>query len=576
MERAVSVLDAAILVVSAVEGVQSHTEAVWHILEAYHVPVLIFLNKLDREGARPDEVLAQIRARLSPAVTDLRAFQGSGTPDEPLLESLAELDEALLDRYLAGDRAPEPWIDGLSRLVMARGCFPVMAGSALLGEGIDSFLRVTRRLVRTDYEGKGLEPFSAVCFRVRHDAQRQRACFLKLLSGSLRVRNPLPGDPEGRKAPELRVYHGERWRCVEQASAGDVIAIPGMDGVRPGLVLGRGAPVPFRSEPMSAADLLWDMAAVPSFRMAEAVALLEDEDPSLSMERAGDRIGIHVMGGIQLQILQQLLRERFGYEVTFGPRRVLYRETIAAPVVGIGHYEPLRHYAEVHLRLVPGQPGSGVTFRSRVHVDDLALNWQRLIETHVFEKTHRGVLTGAPLTDVCVELLAGRVHLKHTEGGDLREATYRAIRQALMQARSVLLEPLCRFDITVPRESYGTVLGSLNAMTDTLETEPMGAEELRITGEAPYAAFSRWQDSFLPQTHGRGSLRVWASRYAPCADADEIVARADYHPLADDTPDSVFCAHGAGYTVAWYQVPEFAHIPRKSYEALLDEEDHTR
>ena len=266
------------------------------------------------------------------------------------------------------------------------------------------------------------------------------------------------------------------------------------------------------------------------------------------------------MGRIQLEVLRQLLDERFGYEVSFGPCRVLYQETVAAPAIGIGHYEPLRHYAEVWLRISPAKPGSGLGFRSLCHVDTLALNWQRLIETHVFEKRHRGVLTGAPLTDVTIELLTGRAHLKHTEGGDFRQAVYRAIRNALMNAQSVLLEPICGFEIAAPAEQYGALAGALSRMQAETEPPVYEGELVRMKGEAPYAVFAPWQEDFMALTRGRGSLQVWASRYAPCRNAAEIIEPAHYNPLADDTPDSVFCAHGAGYTVPWQEVPGHAHL----------------
>ena len=560
MERALSVMDYAIVVVSCAEGVQSHTETVWRLLQGYRIPCFIFLNKTDRPGADPGAVFEQLRRRLSPDMLDLRHFQQAGEMDESLQEAVAAQDEALLERLFSTGYDAETWLCALREQIARRQAFPVMAGAALEGRGVAEFLRAFSLLTETDYDSRTTQPLTARCYQVRHDAQGQRLCFVKLLSGSLRVKDALPLPGGAAKVNELRIYHGAKYRSVEQACAGDLVALSGLEGLHPGDMLGCEGHTSLCTTPMMAADVLWDEKAVPAFRMLQALRMLEDEDPSLGVEESTGRLSVHVMGRIQLEVLRQLLRERFGYEASFGPCRVLYQETIAAPAIGIGHYEPLRHYAEVWLRISPAPAGSGVAFRSLCHVDTLALNWQRLIETHVFEKRHRGVLTGAPLTDVTVELLTGRAHLKHTEGGDFRQAVYRAIRNALMNAQSVLLEPICGFEITAPSEQYGALAGALSRMQADAEPPEYEAELVRIKGEAPYAVFAPWQEDFMALTRGRGSLQVWASRYAPCRDAAAVIDQAHYNPLADDTPDSVFCSHGAGYTVPWQEVPAHAHL----------------
>lgn len=559
MERSISMMDYAILIISCVDGVQSHTETVWHLLESYHVPVFIFLNKIDREGADAEAVLSELRSRLSPDVIDLRAYQQTGCMDAALQEAVAERDEALLDSLFSDGYDKDLWQQGLMAQIAARKCFPLMSGAALIGLGVDTFLARFQQLTSTDYHEKAADPLQAQVYRVRHDTQGGRICFIKLLHGTLHVKDELPLTDGAAKVNELRVYHGEKYHACETAAAGDLIAIPGLDGLKPGDRIGSEEHHHFHTEPMMAADLLWDQALVPVFKMSHAVRILEDEEPSLAVEQVGDRISLHIMGAIQLEILTQLMEDRFGYTVQFGPCRVLYKETIAEPVVGIGHYEPLRHYAEVHLRLLPGENGSGIQFRSRCHVDTLALNWQRLIETHVFEKQHKGVLTGAPLTDVVVELLTGRDHLKHTEGGDFRQSTYRAIRNALMYAKSVLLEPICGFEIRTPADQYGSMAGALRRMQADTDTPVYAGDQVILRGEAPFALFSAWQTDFMMMTHGRGSLRVWMARYAPCRYAQAVIEAANYNPLADDTPDSVFCSHGAGFTVAWDHVKDFAH-----------------
>ena len=560
MERALSVMDYAVLVVSCAEGVQSHTETVWRLLSAYRIPCFVFLNKIDRSGADPEAVLEQLRRRLSPDMLDLRHFQQTGEMDEPLQEAVAAQDEALLERLFSTGYDARAWRCALREQIARRQAFPVMAGAALEGRGVAEFLHAFSQLTETGYGGRTAQPLTARCYQVRHDTQGQRLCFVKLLSGTLQVKDTLPLPGGAAKVNELRIYHGAKYRLVEQAGAGDLVALPGMEGLRPGDMLGEEGHVSFHTTPMMAADVLWDEKAVPTFRMLQALRMLEDEEPSLAVEESVSRLSVHVMGRIQLEVLRQLLRERFGYDASFGPCRVLYQETVATPAIGIGHYEPLRHYAEVWLRISPAKPGSGLDFRSLCHVDTLALSWQRLIETHVFEKRHRGVLTGAPLTDVTVELLTGRAHLKHTEGGDFRQAVYRAIRNALMNSQSVLLEPICGFEIAAPAEQYGALAGALSRMQ--AETEPPVYEDelVRMKGEAPYAVFAQWQEDFMALTRGRGSLQVRASRYAPCRNAAEIIEQAHYNPLGDDTPDSVFCAHGAGYTVPWQEVRSHAHL----------------
>lgn len=562
MERAVSVMDYAVLVISCAEGVQSHTETVWQLLKDYHVPVLIFLNKLDRAGADPERVIQQMCKRLSPDMIDLRAFQYQSRFSEVEIEAIAERDEALMDHLFDSGFEHGLWVDSLGRQIAERQVFPIFAGVALDGTGIAEFLRVLTEFSNTNYDND--ESVSARCYQVRHDAQGQRLCFLKLLSGSLRVKDELPG---GQKVNEVRIYHGEKFHTVDLACAGDIVAIPGLDGIHPGDMIGSDVRSVFHTEPMMAADVLWDEKVIPAFKIMHSLRILEDEDPTLTVTEQQGHISVHVMGRIQLEVLKEQIFSRFGYSVDFGPTHVLYKETIASPSIGVGHYEPLRHYAECHVRLVPTASGSGVTFRSRCHVDTLALNWQRLIAGHVSEKQHKGVLTGAPLTDVCVELLTGRAHLKHTEGGDFRQATYRAIRNALMFAKSVLLEPIAGFSLRAPADLYGALAGALTRMQAEVEPPEFEDDCVILKGEAPYAVFAPWQADFLSLTHGRGALRVWMSRYAPARDQDVIVASCGYNPLADDTPDSVFCSHGAGFTVPWDQAPSYMHM---SHEQFLE------
>ena len=566
MERAVTAVDYAVVLVSGAEGVQGHTETIWGLLNRLGIPALIFVNKTDRAGFDAAESLKDLKRRLSPDCVDMGGYHGGGMP-EVVVEAVAERDEALLDRLLAGDFDAADWLSALRGQILRRELFPVYLGSALNDVGVLEFLDALCLLTG------GIEPdekpFDALVYKVRHDAQGGRLTFFKVLSGGAGVREEiaLPGG-ERAKLNELRLYSGVKFRPVPRAETGMLATAAGLPPVKPGEHLGAGCQQRgrFSTEPMLAASVLWNEKALPAAKLLAALRELEEEDPALNVRftEATGGIDVDVMGPIQLEVLKQLLSDRFGMDVEFGRLRVTYLETIAAPAVGIGHYEPLRHYAEVQLRLVPGAPGSGIVFESKCHVDELALNWQRLIETHVFEKAHKGVLTGARLTDVRVELLHGRAHLKHTEGGDFRQSTYRAIRNALMYAESVLLEPICRFSLRVPRDDYGRVLGDLNRMQAVMAPPLMDGESCRLEGEAPFSEFSDYITDFMAATHGRGSLRYRLARYAPCRDADAVIEATHYDPLADDTPDSVFCSHGAGYVVPWNAVRDHAHTPLES------------
>lgn len=562
MERALSVMDYAVVVVSAVEGVQSHTETVWRLLERYQVPAFVFLNKIDRAGADADAVIARIRERLSSDALDLRnSFSADGTLKGEAIEAVAGGDEALLERYFTDGYDRDAFLESLRRQVRERRAFPLMAGSALRGEGIEDFLNMLSLLTPTDYERHENEPLQARAAKVRYDAQGSRMVFLKLTAGTLQARGEID-TPQGRmKVSELRIYSGAKFRQVSEARAGDLVAAAGLAGVTPGDRLGaRCEKSRFVLTPLLTARVRYPRE-VQKTRMLEIMRRLEDEEPMLGVQWNAETgsIELQVMGAIQLEILRELVRTRYGIDIDFGACRVAYRETIASPACGIGHFEPLRHYAEVHVRLEPGARGSGITFESACHVDDLALNWQRLIRTHVFEYAHSGVLIGAPLTDVKVVLLAGRAHLKHTEGGDFREATYRAIRNALMYADSVLLEPICRFELRAPAENIGTILGDLTAMHAEYDSPVFEHDDIVVKGSVAFSRLSGYPEKLTALTHGRGWCAWQSDHYAPCENAAAIIEERQYNPQWE-TPDSIFCARGAGFNVAWDKVKDFAHV----------------
>lgn len=551
MERAMAVMDYAVLVVSCAEGVQSHTDTVWQLLRRGHVPTFFFLNKTDRAGAEPDRVLCELRRKLSPDCV----------PYEELTEAAAERDEDLLDEYLSGQVTRQRVDTVARRLIGEERLFPVFRGSALQDAGVEEFLSVISRLMETHYDADG--PFGARVFRIRHDAQGSRLTFLKLGSGRLSVRDAVTVGGESFRVNELRLYNGSRFTSVQTAQAGQLVAVTGLPACRIGDALGDCAPAP---QPVTQPLLSVKAMFPPEVSVQTALTALrrlEAEDPALGVQwnESLREIHLRVMGAIQLEVLRELVRERFGLAVEFSRPEIMYRETIAAPVRGAGHYEPLRHYAEVHLLLSPVPRGTGITFSSRCHVDELSLQYQNLIRTHVFEKEHLGVLTGSPLSDVHIELLTGRAHLKHTEGGDFRQATYRAIRQGLMKAQPVLLEPYYAFTIDAPQEHLGRILSDIQRLYGEFEVPDADDSGLHVRGRGPVSTLMDYTQELTVFTRGKGRLSVHFDGYEPCHNAEEVIANRGYDVGADreNSPDSVFCAKGAGFIVHWDKADEWMH-----------------
>jgi ribosomal protection tetracycline resistance protein len=549
MERTLCVLDRAILLVSAVEGVQGHTREIWDCLQRLSIPTVVLINKTDRAGADPSRILAQLR-------------QLSGDCMFPTPEAIAERDEVFLDAYLDGAADDHAFFSACSRLITARLFFPVFCGSALKDEGITELLDFLAWTATAQYDPAA--PFGATAYQVRRDKNATRWVFLKVTSGTLRPRMELGGD----KVVELRRFSGGKSVNIDLAPAGTICAASGLSGVHAGDPLGCGQSAPVATfVPVMAAGVLFDPRETHIQAVISALRTLEDEEPQLHVHIQHQDITVRVMGKVQLEILADEIAERFGFHVTFGQPMPVYRETIAAPVVGYGHFEPLRHYAEVHLRIAPGPRGSGVTFRSTCTTDQLALNWQRLIETHVLEREHPGVCIGAPLTDVEITLLAGRAHEKHTEGGDFRQAVYRAIRQGLMQAQAVLLEPYYMLVADGGPSLTGHIMSDVQRMSGTcLPAEP-GDSSSSVRALVPAAQAWDYATQFAPLTHGTGKLSLQSSGWFPCQHPETVVASAHYDPTTDpeNTPDSIFCAHGAGHSVKWYDAPAAMHIKPNSY-----------
>ena len=555
-ERTLQVLDYAVLVVSGTDGVQSHTETLWRLLRRYHVPTFVFVNKMDLPGMERQELLAQLNRRLGEGFVDFGAEQADRD------EALALCDENLMDRMLdAGQLQDADLIPAIAR----RHVFPCWFGAALKLEGVDALLDGLDRYTRP---APALEAFGAKVFKVSQDEQGARLTWLRVTGGELKVKAQLTGEADGEpwaeKANQLRLYSGAKYTLTEAIGPGQVCAVTGLTKARPGEGLGaeRDSDLPVLEPVLSYQVLLPEGADVHA--ALGKLHRLGEEEPQLHVvwNETLDEIHVQLMGEIQLEVLRSLLAERFGLAVEFGPGGILYKETITEPMEGVGHYEPLRHYAEVHLKLEPLPRGSGMQFAADCREEVLDKNWQRLVLTHLEEKQHLGVLTGSPLTDVKITLIAGRAHLKHTEGGDFRQATYRAVRQGLMLAKSQLLEPWYAFRLEVPAENIGRAMSDIQRMEGTFDPPESGEETAVLTGFAPVSTMRSYPMEVVSYTRGRGHLSLTLDGYRPCHNAQEVIAAIGYEPEHDlDNPaDSVFCAHGAGFVVPWDQVRSHMHV----------------
>ena len=551
-ERVMPVIDCALLLVSGTDGVQGHTLTLWRLLQHYGVPVVLFFNKMDLPGADRAALLADARTALSDRCAALDDAESVALSSEALLEHF--LNTGALDDALAADA------------VAKRELFPCLFGSARQLDGIDELLRALEHLAPVPVYPAEL---SARVYQIAHDPQGNRLTFLKVTGGTLAVRSAVrchrpDGEPLEAKVTQLRLYSGAEFEAVQQVPTGDVCAALGLSGLLAGDTLGDAAPdrgaalEPVMSYCIRLPADLDPQLALPKLR------LLEEEEPQLRMvwDARLREIRVQLMGAVQLEILQSLIRMRFGWDVTFDTGRISYRETIAAPVEGVGHFEPLRHYAEVHLILAPLPQGSGLVFDTVCSEDVLDRNWQRLILTHLQEKQHLGVLTGSPVTDLRITLAAGRAHLKHTEGGDFRQATYRAVRQGLMKAESILLEPYYAFRLTVPPEQIGRAISDIRAKSGSFDPPVETPGGTLLQGRAPVSELRDYARDVAAYTRGRGRLSCEVAGYFPCHNTEAVVAALAYDPAADleNTPDSVFCSHGAGITIPWDQVEENMHL----------------
>ena len=560
-ERTLAALDLAVLVVGANDGIQGHTRTLWRLLERHGIPTIIFANKVDLlpdagSLAEKNALVAALRAKLSEGCLPIEELTG---------EAAAMTDEAALEEFLEAGTLSDATT---RRLFAERHVFPCLFGSALKNEGVAELLDAIAKLA-PDRAWPG--EFAARVYRVSRGDRGERIAWLKITGGELHARQQVNGVADGipwsEKINELRIYTGSRFEPISNASAGGVCAATGLSHVRPGDTLG-AEPAPERPilAPVLTYGVLTGNADIHT--VLSALRELAEEDPMLavSWDEHLQEIRLRLMGAVQLEVVRDLMARRFGLDIDFGPGSILYKETISRPVMGIGHFEPLRHYAEVNLRLDPAPRGSGVTFGSECSEDDLDRNWQRLILTNAQERELVGVLAGAPVTDVRITLVGGRAHLKHTEGGDFRQATYRAMRQALMTARELgecmLLEPWYAFELELPTDKVGRAMSDLTRMSARFGSPEQMGDEARLTGEVPASELGDYALQLAEYTSGQGRISLEFSGYEPCHDSQHVIEEAGYDPEADlpNTPDSVFCSHGAGYTVKWHEVPEHAHV----------------
>lgn len=568
MERAIRVMDYAILIISAVDGLEGHTETVWHLLRQYHVPTFIFINKIDREGADIQGVMQAIQKELSENAILIKEQLTPTSLPENIIEWLAERDENLLEQYMDGEVENAAFFNAFLSLLKNEHVFVCMAGSALKDIGVMEFFNQLCLLTPTDFDNS--LSFRGRVFKIRHDDKNQRITFIKALQGTLSVRDEFEFGEVTEKVTEIRLYNGNRYESVQQIVAGEIFAVKGLTYPQIGDVIGDEKSVQ-EEEEYELVPTLQAKVVYNGFEHIKEILryfyILDAEEPTLRVvwSEKFQEINVHVMGVIQLEVLIEVTKERFGIEVDFDDPKILYMETIKSRTVGYGHFEPLKHYAEVHLKMEPGSRSSGIQFKNECHADDLSVGHQRLIEKHIFEREHHGLLTGYPITDICFTLLTGRAHNKHTEGGDFREATFRALRQGLEKAENVLLEPYYRFKMKASIEHIGRMLTDIQQGSGTYETPNTTEDQVIITGKVPVSTFMSYSTIFAAYTNGKGVLSLQNGGYDLCHNPAEVIEKIGYDKNADPeyTSSSIFCAKGKGYSVSWNEAEGEMHCLKK-------------
>ena len=570
MERTLQVLDYAILVISGADGIQGHTKTLWRLLEIYQIPVFIFINKMDQNGTDKNKLMHEIMKQLS---NSCLCFDAEDKAKEGFHEALAMMDESMMEAFIENGKISD---DQIRRAIQERSVFPCFFGSALKLQGVEAFMKGI-----SDYAMPVMYPesFGAKVYKISRDEQGTRLTHLKVTGGALKVKDALSCGEWEEKINQIRIYSGLKYEAVSELPAGSICAVTGLSLSKPGDGLGaeRSSTGPILEPVLSYALILPE--GIDPKMMLPKLRQIEEEEPELKIvwDERHQEIQVQIMGEVQIEILQSIIQNRFDVYVTFGTGRIVYKETISGIVEGVGHFEPLRHYAEVHVLIEPGEPGSGVEIDSDLSEDELARNWQRLILSHLNEKQHRGVLTGSEITDVKITLVGGRAHNKHTEGGDFREATYRAVRQGLMEAESVLLEPYYAYQLELPEKMVGRAMTDIEKMSGISEVSHTDGQMALIVGRAPVATMKNYQKEVIAYTRGHGRLSTQFGGYGPCHNAEEVIQSIGYTPEYDveNTADSVFCTQGTGTIVPWFDVKNHMHVEailRSRKNEVMDDE----
>ncbi|MDU6337733.1 TetM/TetW/TetO/TetS family tetracycline resistance ribosomal protection protein [Clostridium sporogenes] len=565
MERAIQVMDYAVIIISGVEGIQGHTETVWNLLRKHNIPVLFFINKIDRVGANAENVIEDIKLNFTKKVCFIDKPLNSDELSPEIIEFIAEQDEYLLEKYLEDNYEKDLWLKSMKKLIKKTELFPCFIGSALQDIGIEDFLENLHVLTYTEYNEE--EKFSGRVYKIRHDEQNNRLTYIKALSGSLKVKEEiaLPNIENDfcEKVNEIRIYNGDKYINVDKAEAGQIFAVTGLSSANVGDGIGTlKDKATYNMVPTLKSKVIFDE----SLNVKDVLRyfkILESEDPSLNIiwDEKFQEIQVYIMGVIQLEVLKNLMEERFNISIDFGPCEILYKETILDTVIGYGHFEPLKHYCEVHLKLEPGERNSGITFESVCHTDDLTVGNQNLVKTHIFERDHHGILTGSPITDIKITLLTGRAHNKHTSGGDFREATFRALRQGLEKAKNVLLEPYYSFKMEVPLDYMGRVLSDIQKLKGDFNPPETIHNKAIIKGRGPVATFINYSLEFISFTKGKGKFNFVFDGYDICHNEKEVIEKIAYDKNADIeyTSTSIFCSKGQAFLVKYNEAEEYMH-----------------
>ncbi|MDQ6596099.1 TetM/TetW/TetO/TetS family tetracycline resistance ribosomal protection protein [Bacillus salipaludis] len=562
MERAIQVMDFAIILISAVEGIEGHTETVWNLLKKHHVPTFFFINKIDRTGANVEEVLEEIRSNFTKDLCDISASLSDRTMSEELMEFIAERDEEVFEYYMENGYEPELWLEKMQSMIQAAEIYPCASGSALQDIGVKNFLEKFDLLTVTDFDSNA--PFAGRVYKIRYDETGTRVTFIKALSGTLKVRDGIAcGNGGMEKVTQIRMYNGSQYRQIDQVSAGELFAVTGITNASVGDGVGAlEEKAVYDMVPTLKSKVVFDPGVNPKEAL-KYFLMLDSEDPSLYViwEERLQEIHLHVMGAIQLEVLEQIIFERFHLKIAFEQPEILYKETIDNEVIGYGHFEPLKHYAEVHLKIEPGKRNSGILYESSCHTDDLSIGLQNLVGQHLVEREHHGLLTGSPITDLKVTLLTGRAHNKHTHGGDFREAVFRALRQGLEKANNILLEPFYHFKIIVTSNQMGRVLSDVQAAHGRIDSPMTDGDKAILTGIVPVATFMNYSMELASFTQGKGRMSLTFAGYHLCHNAEEVIEHIGYDKNADPdyTSSSIFCSKGQGFTVKWDEAEGMMH-----------------